>query len=263
MFVGSPRPRPQILRQSLEQGLIGYWPLDEGAGLVGYDRSGSGNHATYKSDRPVPVRSLTDAGFSTDFSGSDSKSVDVGSLPQFATNTGLTFCAWVKPIAFTNAYESIISKFEGNPYTLLVKSNGKLAVYIRASAVQSYDGSGAYTLQIGVWQFLCATYNAIAGGVGYVNAQVDATFAANGALFDPYSGDNYTIGVHPSIGGREWNGSIREVRAYNRALSAREIQSLYASYFVSPRTIAMTRRRLARGMTSAGVVQPRRTWVST
>src|SRR3954466_16352365 len=38
-----------VQAQSIDDGLVGYWPFDEGSGTTSTDYSGSGNHATLHS----------------------------------------------------------------------------------------------------------------------------------------------------------------------------------------------------------------------
>ena len=141
--------------------------------------------------------------------------------------SALTYCAWIKGTAFTNAYISVISKNEplNTTATLLIKSNGKLALYIYANAIVNYDGTGVNTLSVNNWYHLCLTYSSAAGLKGYVNGSVDGSAAANGAITT--SSQPVWIASHPSIPGRNFNGNVSNAQIYNRALSATEILQNY------------------------------------
>jgi hypothetical protein len=142
----------------------------------------------------------------------------------------LTYSAWVKADNFTNSYNAVIAKSEagGRVATLMVKSNGKLACYVTATGGSvNYDGTGTYTLQSGQWYYVAMTYDSVNGLKGYVNGSLDNSAAANGAITT--GSDVVWVGSHPSITPRYWNGTIDEVRIYNRALVSGEITQSYNS----------------------------------
>ena len=139
------------------------------------------------------------------------------------------YAAWVKATAWNNAYTSIISRTElgGAIATLLVKSNGKLAIYLAGTGgTVDYDGSGTYTLSTGVWYHVAFTYDSVNGLVGYVNGNVDQTAGANGTLVT--TTEDIWIGAHPTIPGRYHYGLIDEVAIWNSSLNSTQIADLAA-----------------------------------
>lgn len=140
----------------------------------------------------------------------------------------ITFDAWIYIDSLPNSYNSIVSKEAGGTgYTLLVKSNGKLAVYIQLTGGGNvnYDGSGTYTLSTGQWYHLVFTYDGI-NLIGYVNSQIDVTVNQAGII---NHSSNVLYLANSFFGGRLWQGVITESAIWSRTLTLQEIQSLYKS----------------------------------
>lgn len=126
--------------------------------------------------------------------------------------SAITWSAWVNAASFPNALNSVFGMgFSGIEYeSLTVKSNGKLRCHVVATTAISYDGTGSHTLSSGTWYYVVMTYDNVTGLIGYVNASIDATVAANGPL-------NVTFNVATDVGatrsiGNYWNGVLDEVR---------------------------------------------------
>ncbi len=163
------------------------------------------------------------------FDGTDD-SVDLGSSTSNKP-AAVTMSAWVKATTWTNAYTAILAMGEGTPSRICflgIKSSGKLALYVDASSMVDYDGSGTYTLSTGTWYHVALVYDSVGGLRGYVNGLVDGSVGANGALpLD--SSDAVWIGGHPTIGGRYHDGVIDEARISSVARSADWVKLEYYS----------------------------------
>lgn len=135
--------------------------------------------------------------------------------------TALTYSAWLNPTGLSNSYNSVVNRDNvgSTVYTrLLIKSNGKLACYVIATASVNYDGTGSNTLLTGTWYYLALTYSSAAGLVGYVNGGSDGTGAANGALNTTAVAT--AIGIDPNVPGNDIAAKIDEVRVSSVARSA-------------------------------------------
>ena len=144
----------------------------------------------------------------------------------------LTFSAWCKPAALSNAYSGIGSIDDPtNGWTIMVKSNGKLAVYLVAggTVASSYDGTGLYTLSTGVWQHVAFTTVVTIGEylIGYVNGLQDAVVHA-GSNFNA-SSSTYLIGDDGLTGGRVFSGRIDEPHISNVVRTPSWILAEYAN----------------------------------
>jgi hypothetical protein len=126
-------------------------------------------------------------------------------LPSAAAyqSTNVTVEAWVKPTSLPNAYNSVTSNeccSATNTWTILVKSNGKMAMYYGST---NYDGSGSATISTGTFYKVTLTYTSPTL-TGYVNGTFDNNYTnaqtASGTT-SPLIGDSY-------FGGRQWQGAI-------------------------------------------------------
>jgi hypothetical protein len=192
------------------------------------DLSGNGNTATLTSAGGYPSVAATGlpiGGYT--YNNSDAAYADAGTGVSL-NPASITVEAWVNFSSFSSSdgYVAVVSKdTSGNPVNqLLVKSTGKLAVFVYgSSAYVDYDGSGTYTLSLNAWHFVAFSYSSAAGLVGYIDGQVDyATEAANGALAS--NSGNTQIGNDQINAGRNPTATIGAVYIYNAAKSQSAIQ---------------------------------------
>ncbi|WP_143310606.1 LamG domain-containing protein [Chitinophaga vietnamensis] len=226
----APKAHTELLSDTA--GLIAWWPLDS----LSYanDRSGHFHHGV-----------AYNTGFTTDrfgtkngafyFNGSSSYiSVD-DQADLRLTNTDFTINAWVKLDSYNSSYGSeIVTKRDNGP--------GGYCYSIRGYAANPYgvigfgpggndpNAFGSKTVTTGAWHMTTTVYNL---------AQQKITLYVDGVL------DNVTTGILPAnapataklyIGRDEvtsptngyfLQGALNDIRIYNRALSAAEIQNLY------------------------------------
>jgi hypothetical protein len=214
----------------LWDGVVGAWCPSLGpTGSRLHDMSGRSNWGTLQNASVLTDWQMTDGQYAINFDGTDNNvRIDRNVLE----NPSQTATAWVKAASFPSAYNTVICKDEAvtRYWTLLVKSNGKLAYYVYASGNVSADGTGLTTLTAGRWYFLAMSYSEVAGLAGYVNGIRDATAAASGS---PTTGSTFAnIGSHfqaltGGSSGRYFNGQIDDIRVYDRVLTLNEIQELY------------------------------------
>ena len=226
---------------------VSYWSLQGDTTAVSgcvptsstlaYDSGGGGNSGTWYGTAGGSIAgtyystisgrtSATKAGF---FDGSTT-GVNAGSSSTLLP-ASITVIAWVYGSSFPDSYNSIVS-FEtsaagGGSYTILVKSSGKLAVYLTLGAgIVSYDGSGVYTLSANTWYPVAFTFSTASGLIGYVGPNVDATVTTSYA-FNPNPTANFLIG-DSFFSGRRWTGYINDVGVWNTALTQSQIASIEA-----------------------------------
>jgi hypothetical protein len=212
---------------SLRQGLVGAWCPSLGAsGLSLIDRSGRGSDGTHTGSMTAAPGGLT-----LDLSGTQSATLP-SATPLYPSLTSVTYSVWVRMRSFTNAYNALLETqtdatlTNNYQFTPLIKSNGKLAVYVfQTTALQSnYDGTGAFTLSTNEWYHLCFTF---VGGValaGYVNGILDQTVSSPIATLTASSGP---VRIANSVfGTRTLNGQLDDIRLYSRVITLAEIRLL-------------------------------------
>jgi len=232
-----------VLVQSQNQlivplGLVGYWPLNDGSGLTVGDFGGnnkligniSGNVA-WTTGRVGPALKFT-SGTGLSSSVRIATSSYVSSLSTIAQS----FTCWVNGTSFPNAYNTVVTTngLAGDVnlyFAILVKSTGKLAMYLTQTngTAISYDGTGTNTLVAGTWYHLAMTFTTAIGLKGYLNGVQDGATATTGVNNKLGSLSLQIGGYSPEYNDRGFNGKIDDVRLYNRALTAAEVNQLYAA----------------------------------
>lgn len=139
-------------------------------------------------------------------------------LPAAGTSWSVT--AWAKATSLPNSYNSIFSNENAftSGQTIMVKSTGKMAIYVDSSSATDYDGTGTNTLSTGTNYMVGFSYNDTSKVLnGYVNGALDKTVTGTHAA-DLSGMSNQYIGnsVHTP---RTWEGFVDEVR--------------FASFFIS------------------------------
>jgi hypothetical protein len=193
---------------------VGYWPLDGSPN----DSSGNGNNGTW-------YGSLTNGSYYTggkigqagNFDGTD----DYVSVPDNLTlrlNSDFTISLWYKEITLIGSYPGILVKgnsgVAGQGYLIFYISNGTI-LYKRDNISPS-----AANLVTTSWNFLTITYS---GSIWswYLNGMLKASGT------QVYVTDTSTSSLLFGKGDDFGSGVIDDVRIYNRALSAAEIQAIY------------------------------------
>ncbi len=218
------------LKKVSEQGLVGYWALNDGAGSIAGDSSGQNNHGT------ITGATWTNGkrGGALSFNGI-SDGVDVGNASSLTNLTAdVTLSAWAKPNSLESYYEKniIISGRRtetAQPYTLTISPTQIAMTFQTDNVGNGFAGwtskAVSVTNNLGEWAYFSVVRNGL-NVIFYKNGQqvgVPQTFLASTI----YSGNGALIGRGFYGGGWYFNGLIDDVRIYNRALSATEIQSLY------------------------------------
>ena len=219
------------------RGLIGYWRLNK-INSTNYtlDDSGKGN------DGPV-VTGSEDVfnkqvsgkyGYGLSFDGSDDY-VNCGNDTSLNPTQAITVETWVKftTLHQSTAYPYMVAKytseFDRQYYVLFVNSSKTLeAGFVISNDYKNVNGVKS-DFAVDQWYHVVWTYD-VNGGTNnnklYVNGILD--------LQDTYT-DNMVTSVKPVIIGSSngtadfFNGSIDEVKIYNRALTADEVQENFGA----------------------------------
>lgn len=222
----------------IARGLISHWLLGDGAGPWTADllapRESASNMDT--------GASWTSGKFGKAVALNGTSSTGVYFRRNNLNPAAVTVSCWAMMTTFGASYTTVYNKGILSPlayHGLLVKSTGKIAIYVYGSADISYDGTGAITLVTNTWYHLAFTYSSATGLVVYINGVVDATVAANGALAT--NAGVSSIGIDLNNPGREMTGTAESVRVYNRALTPTEIRFLYNYPFAD---VLTPRRRI-------------------
>jgi hypothetical protein len=203
-------------------GLVGYWPFDEGTGTTATDQSGSGNSGTWSGNLINGSHYVTGkvGAYAGNFDGStDHLSVGVNNFP--SGSSALTEMAWVNLSSTAITYPTILEVIGGSKAQLGLQISGGVP-HVRPCITGScYLGSASFGTN--QWVLVGFTFSGGSGGTvtTYLNGVVDSTFSAGSEnIVSPTA----TIGTD---GTYLFTGYIDDLRIYNRALSAAEMQAIY------------------------------------
>jgi len=208
-------------------GLVAYWPLDEGSGSVTFDASGHGHSGTLVNG-PRWI-----GGPSLDFDGQNDY-VDVGTLD--VSGSALTLAAWIYSENLANCVANdcrILSKATGtaeNDHYFMLSTiesgaNTRLRFRLKTDGTTSTLIASSGNLSANTWVHVAAVYDG-SSMLLYLNGDLVGTTSKTGVLTGN-SGVPVWIGGNPPEGAsRPWDGLLDELRIYDRALTAGEIQAL-------------------------------------
>lgn len=210
---------------ALSNGLIGYWKLNEGTGTSTSDSSG--NNVTGTLTNSPSWTNSAKFGNAVSFDGSagpNADVIDLGDQAAFELNT-LTISGWI--------YRSGSCQFNTCPIFSKGMTNNlgySLETVVSGSEKLRFtinDGSqtvtGATTITSNTWHHVAATMDGKNIRL-YVNGILDADTAQ--FVTPNYGSETAKIGNRNDNAAVTFNGSIDDVRLYNRALSSREVRFL-------------------------------------
>lgn len=215
------------LTHPLALGLVGWWPLDEGQGIVARDLSIYANRGTLTSMAdPATATSGWGAGASQRelaFDGSNDH-VSVPHSSSLSVVGDMTMTAWIRIAAWN--WHMLMTKTNGGtagPYSAYVnlvrgtiefhRGNGAAAAYVESTTA----------LALNTWQFVAVTMAGTA-----VQHYLNAATAGSGTLSTAIADSGNAMQIGRRTDGFYVGGQLVQCRLYNRALSAAEISQIYA-----------------------------------
>jgi hypothetical protein len=217
---GSPKTIPVTLTVSpVASNLVGAWGFDEPSGATATDVSGQGNGGTISG---ATRSSAGKFGGALSFDGVNDW-VTVADSNSLDATTGVTMEAWVRPTALGSLWRTVMLKEQPGSliYALYAgDGTGRPAADVFTTADRGLSGSGV--LPVDAWTHLAATYDRTNMRI-YVNGVQVGSRAVTGNI--KTSTGVLRIGGNGTWGDEWFAGLIDEVRLYNKALTAAEIQS--------------------------------------
>jgi hypothetical protein len=194
-------------------GLVGWWKFDDGSGTVAYDSSGNGYHGNLFNG-PTWSSGKIDGALS--FDGADDRVLIPVPKPSFP----FSFSIWIRPNS--NNPQGIIDTSPNNHNVLRIHPNGGVFEWWQASP------SFELNVTANQWQLIVIQIN-------HTGTHRVLTYYLNGDFVGSYSSlNNNTVGWTVPVlgdvnngGAGRYNGLLDDVRIYDRALSAEEVQALY------------------------------------
>ncbi|MBW8832890.1 MAG: LamG domain-containing protein, partial [Burkholderiales bacterium] len=198
----------------------------EGTGTVLHDVSGNGNNGTINNATWTTAGKY---GPALNFNGTNAY-VDLGNPTSLQFTGSMTVSAWIRTTAFPADDAAIVSKRSSNAIGFQLDTSVDTGPRTVGFKLASSTGAlmarySSTVLQANTWYYVTGVYDASARTMSvYVNGVLN-----NGALRGTVTATQQNSTVNVNVGRRtgagkfNFNGTIDEVRIYNRALSATEI----------------------------------------
>jgi prepilin-type N-terminal cleavage/methylation domain-containing protein len=204
-------------------GIVGWWKFNEGSGTIAYDASGNGNTGNLTLvNTPTWISGKLGGGLS--FNGSANEYVDVPATTSLATYSSYTVMLWAN--IQTNSQVGLMQRL-GWMDSLCINSSGghsKAHFYVwNPGGGEIGSVLGTLNISNGTWHLIAGTFQASKSQL-FLDGMLDNSSTPSAS---PSAFSDLHIGQGCGGSGTEMNGSIADVRIYNRALSAGEIQALY------------------------------------
>jgi len=203
-------------------GLVAAYGFEEGAGSSIADGSGNANNGT-----------ISGAGWTTagrfgkalTFDGLDD-SVAVADAASLDMTNALTLSAWVKPDAIMGRWQHVITKEHGANAAYAMKADGNFSrpdLGLNRTDSSWWYANGTSALTSGQWAHVTGTWDGQVMRL-YINGVWVRSTSMSGSIFT--STGVLRIGGTAALGASEFfDGTVDEVRIYNRALSVQEIEA--------------------------------------
>ncbi len=198
-------------------GLVAAYGFNEASGIITVDASGTGNNGTINgATRTASGR----YGGALVFNGAGAL-VTISNSTSLDLTTGMTIEAWVNPSVVNSAWRDVIYKGKDNYYLEGTSTSGSVPGVGGTFGTTPRVLYGVAALSTNTWTHLAATYDGTTIRL-YVNGAQVASAAQTGAIAT--STNSLQIGGD-SLYGQFFQGTIDEVRLYNVALTAGQIQT--------------------------------------
>jgi hypothetical protein len=202
------------------QGLVGYWPFDEGSGNIARDYSGNGNNGTLVNG---PTWTTGKVGGALSFDGVDDNVVVPHNLSLNITSS-ITIMAWIKP---RTPFRDFFSKTDYDIMRIILDESGvnNVKVVYTIGGIEVTTLSENNVISPDTWRQITYRYNGSQTRIFIDGNPSGSPVSASGALRTNSSDIwfRWGNGTYQSW----YKGLIDEVRLYNRALSDAEIKALY------------------------------------
>jgi len=210
----------------LDADLVGWWKFDETNGIIAHDSSGNDNNGTLTNG---PTWAQGKIGGALSLDGVN----DYVLLPATADLDlqTLTISAWVHSSNYNQQgfiFEKTANGLVNTQYSFFFHSSTEL--YFRTYKNGSYDDARPSSSGLSGWLLASATFDGSVKRV-YLNGVQKVEKAWTGPITTGPAGISSIGAIHNYNGvtSYHFNGLIDDVRIYDRALTAAEVQALYQS----------------------------------
>jgi hypothetical protein len=230
----------QDITAKSQNGLVGWWKMDDnvsGDSKTLVDSSGLGNNATTHYGANTTGMDCTVAGeysYGCSFDGVDDATSLADTTALRMQNHGFSGFAWIKDTATATFHDVIFNKGCGQAtqagYWLGVTVQGTLDLYVSDGTSYVINGvTSNKNVADNTWHLVGFTWDPSLGAKIYIDGALDKYISRNTHLSidgtEPFNMGGFYDGT--TYAGNALNGTLDDVRLYNRALSSQEVENLY------------------------------------
>lgn len=224
-----------LVRAGLDDGLVGYWKYDEGAGTVAHDATGNAHDGSF---RGSPSWVAGKSGYALSFDGADD-GVDVPNVNGLNfDNQSVTFAAWIKLAGNAGSNSgAIITLMDSDSYPAIMLGQrgwaGGLFLQVQTNSPGTWctvdSSQTGNALPKNQWLHLAGVIDVAHNQLLlYYNGRFDRSATSCSYNFTEVTHLYLAHGYNPR-GYNPFRGVMDEVRIYSRALSAQEVLALYGT----------------------------------
>jgi len=224
-----------VAKADIRSGLVGYYPLNEGAGTIAHDLSGQGHDGTLYNGITWILQAYQGGGVNCN--GTTDTRIQLGTWNPAEGTGQLSVACWIRWAGGGGTYQGLVGKRNTWPDTTMFQFQ-----------VRPENG-GTFRLETGTYAIVSPnnTLNPLVQTWAHVAATFDGTTArlylngkqvASGAFAFNMAGTGSIMGIGCVAGGgagysgngEVFLGDMDDVGIFNRALSAEEISLVMAGY---------------------------------
>lgn len=200
-----------------EEGLVAYWPFDEGTGKTAEDVTGNGHHGKF-----AGAPKWVDGKFGTalEFDGEEDHVV-VADDAALAIEENITFMAWFSPGDVLTSRRLMV---KNNSIFVIFDFGNKDSIDFLVKPDNTFAESTTTDWKVGEWYHFAGTFDGKTMKV-YVNGKLEGEAANN----VPIAPSDLELWIGGDDFGRPTDffpGTIDEVRLYEKTLTEAEIQKV-------------------------------------
>lgn len=211
--------------------LVAWWPLNEGAGTIAYDKSGQSNLLTYAGTGGAVWDNDPQIGPYFSMDNNDQLATrSLSSVNDLKITSSFTVCLWAKSNQATWSNFGVFMNNRINTTTnatfILSPNSGATTISFFSSAINgtSYSITSNSIYDITKWTHYCGVYDGNELRL-YINGILDPNTLQQQIPLLPVTNPVY-LGYDIAGSARYFNGGLTDSRIYNTALTSQEIMSI-------------------------------------
>ncbi|MBN2129381.1 MAG: discoidin domain-containing protein [Sedimentisphaerales bacterium] len=217
----------------IKDGLVGYYPLDEGAGDVAHDMSGAGHDGTLHNGMTWISPAYLRGGVNCD--GTADTRIELGTWNPAEGTGQLSLALWIRWAGGGGTYQGLIGKRDLWPDTTMfqfqVRPENGGTFRLETGSVAIVSPGNTLNPLVQTWVHVAATFDGTTARL-----YLDGQEVASGAFSFYAAGEGSNMGIGCVTGGgagysgntEVFSGDMDEVCIYNRSLSVEEVTLVMA-----------------------------------